>query len=93
MGTQDTVERLAKIAARHNKSVGQVILWWHLQEGIVAIPKATSMEHIKENKDVFDFVLGDDEMMVIRSMDKGKGTHDPEDMENAKRLGQLKVHE
>lgn len=86
-------KRLTEIARKHGKSVVQVILRWHLQEGIVAIPKATSMEHIKENINVFDFVLGDDEMMMIRSMDTGKGTHDPEDMENEKRLGQLKVHE
>lgn len=85
--------RLSKIAGKYGKSVVQVILRWHLQEGIVAIPKATSMEHIRENLDIFDFMLTDDEMAQIREMDKGIGTHDPEDMENAARLSALKVHD
>lgn len=51
------------------------------------------MEHIRENLDIFDFMLTDDEMAQIREMDKGIGTHDPEDMENAVRLSSLKVHD
>ncbi len=85
--------RLSKIAEKYGKSVVQVILRWHLQEGIVAIPKATSMEHIRENLDISDFMLTDDELAQIREMDKGVGTHDPEDMENAVRLSALKVHD
>ena len=88
-----TDERLVKIAEKYGKSVVQVILRWHLQEGIVAIPKATSMEHIKANLDIFDFMLADYEMAEIRAMDKGIGTHDPEDMSNAERLSELKVHD
>lgn len=88
-----TDERLTKIAEKYSKSTAQVILRWHLQEGIVAIPKATSMEHIKENLNIFDFMLTDYEMAEIRSMDKGVGTHDPEDMSNEKRLSALKVHD
>lgn len=85
--------RLSEIAEKYGKSVVQVILRWHLQEGIVAIPKATSMEHIRENLDVSDFMLTDDEMAQIWEMDKGVGTHDPEDMGNAERLSALKVHD
>ena len=88
-----TDERLVKIAEKYGKSVVQVILRWHLQEGIVAIPKATSMEHIKSNLNIFDFSLTDYEMAEIRSMDKGVGTHDPEDMSNIERLSALKVHD
>lgn len=88
-----TDERLVKIAEKYGKSVVQVILRWHLQEGIVAIPKATSMEHIKANLDIFDFMLTDYEMAEIRAMDKGVGTHDPEDMNNAERLSELKLHD
>ena len=88
-----TDERLINIAEKYGKSTAQVILRWHLQEGIVAIPKATSMEHIKENLNIFDFMLTDYEMAEIRSMDKGVGTHDPEDMSNEKRLSALKVHD
>ena len=84
---------IGSIAEAHGKTSAQVILRWHLQEGIVAIPKATSMEHIRENLDIFDFMLTDDEMAQIREMDKGIGTHDPKDMENAVRLSSLKVHD
>ena len=88
-----TDTRLIQIAEKYGKSVVQVILRWHLQEGIVAIPKATSMEHIQANLDIFDFSLADYEMAEIRAMDKGVGTHDPEDMANAERLAALKVHD
>lgn len=88
-----TDERLINIAEKYGKSTAQVILRWHLQEGIVAIPKATNMEHIKENLNIFDFMLTDYEMAEIRSMDKGVGTHDPEDMSNEKRLSEIKVHD
>ncbi len=81
------------LAEKYGKSVVQVILRWHLQEDIVAIPKATSEEHIKANLDIFDFMLTDYEMAEIRAMDKGVGTHDPEDMSNFERLSALKVHD
>lgn len=84
---------LIKLAEKYHKNVGQIILRWHLQEGIVAIPKATSEEHIKANVDIFDFALTDAEMAEIRSMDTGKGTHDPEDMENVERLSAYRVHD
>lgn len=84
---------LVNIAEKYHKNVGQIILRWHLQEGIVAIPKATSEEHIKSNVDIFDFVLTDAEMAEIRSMDTGKGTHDPEDMKNVERLSAYSVHD
>ena len=86
-------DRLVKIAKKYGKSVVQVILRWHIQEGIVAIPKATSMEHIKANLDIFDFLLADYEMAQIRAMDKGVGTHDPEGLGNAERISELRVHD
>lgn len=88
-----TDERLVAIAKEHNKDVGQVILRWHVQEGIVALPKSTSEAHIKGNIDIFDFVLSEKEMEIIRSMDTGIGTHNPEDLANETRLSQLKIHD
>ncbi|MFV0331813.1 MAG: aldo/keto reductase [Dysgonomonas sp.] len=85
--------RLIRLADKYHKSVAQIILRWHLQEGILAIPKATSEEHIEANIDIFDFVLTDAEMAEIRSMDTGKGTHDPEDMDNVERLRVYRVHD
>lgn len=84
---------LGKMAEKYHKNVGQIILRWHLQEGIVAIPKAINEVHIKSNVDIFDFALTDAEMAEIRSMDTGKGTHDPEDMQNVERLSAYRVHD
>ena len=78
--------RLLEIAEAHQKSVAQVILRWHLQEGIIAIPRATSIEHIRQNFDIYDFALSEAEIAEIRAMDTGKGTYDPEDADNEKRL-------
>ena len=85
--------KLQKHGHQPIESVVQVILRWHMQESIIAIPKATSMEHIQANLDIFDFALTDYEMAEIRNMDTGEGTHDPEDMSNAERLSALKVHD
>ena len=60
---------LAAMAETHHKSIAQVILRWHLQRGIVAIPKSTHKERMAENFSVFDFQLNDDEMKSIASLD------------------------
>ena len=64
-------EMLKGIAAKYNKSVGQVILRWNVQRGVVVIPKSTHVERIKENIDVFDFELNEEEMKQISSLDMG----------------------
>ena len=69
-------QALKQIAKQHNKSVSQVILRWHFQERFIAIPKSTSLTHIKENIDILDLVLTEEEMNIIRSMDTGKRIHD-----------------
>lgn len=61
---------LASIGKKYNKSVAQVILRWHLQRGIVVIPKTTHIERMKENFDVFDFTLSDEDISLISSLDK-----------------------
>lgn len=65
-------ETLSEIAAAHRKSIVQVILRWHIQEGLVPIPGATNPDYIRENIALFDFELSDDEMDRIRSLDKGE---------------------
>ena len=64
-------EMLKEIAAKYNKSVGQVILRWNVQRGVVVIPKSTHVERIKENIDIFDFELNEEEMKQISSLDMG----------------------
>ncbi len=86
-------EYLVSLANKYHKNVGQIILRWHFQEGIISLPKSTNDERIKGNIDIFDFELTDEEMSKIEAMDTGKGTHDPEDMSNETRLMGLKIHD
>ena len=58
-------------ATKYNKTVGQVILRWNIQRGVVVIPKSTHVERIKENIDIFDFELNEEEMKQISSLDMG----------------------
>lgn len=59
------------IAEAHGKTVGQVILRWNVQRGVVIIPKSTHVERIRENFDIWDFELTDAEMAQIASHDMG----------------------
>lgn len=61
---------LKTIADKHGKTAAQVILRWHLQRGIVVIPKSTHVERMEENFHVFDFELTDEDMAVIAALDK-----------------------
>ena len=63
---------IAGIAAAHSKSSAQIILRWHLQAGNIAIPGSSNEDHIKENFDIFDFELTDEEMAQITAFDKNK---------------------
>ncbi|MDE7079972.1 MAG: aldo/keto reductase [Clostridia bacterium] len=63
-------ETIGKIAQKYNKTIAQVILRWELQRGIVVIPKSVHIERMKENLDVFDFALSDEDMKVMASLDK-----------------------
>ncbi|MGY6020042.1 aldo/keto reductase [Streptomyces spinosirectus] len=65
---------LTEIAERHGRSPAQVVLRWHLQLGNVVIPKSVTPARIRENIDVFDFALGDEEMSAIAALDRGLRT-------------------
>lgn len=68
---------LAGIARKHGKSVAQIIIRWHLQEGLIVIPKSIHQERIAANLDVFDFELGPNDLEVIRGMDSPDGRTGP----------------
>lgn len=61
---------LNSIGARYRKSAAQVILRWHLQRGVVVIPKSTHIERMRENLSVFDFTLSSEDMAAIAALDK-----------------------
>lgn len=61
---------LKEIAEKYGKTVAQIILRWHLQRGIVVIPKSVHKERMKENFEVFDFALSDADMDKIASLDR-----------------------
>ena len=61
---------LLAIGEKYGKSAAQVILRWHLQRGIVVIPKSTHIERMKEHLDVFDFELSAADMDAIAALDK-----------------------
>lgn len=78
---------LKSIAEKYSKTVAQVILRWHLQEGFVIIPKSITPSRIEENFNVFDFSLTEDEMNIVRSLDTGKRLFfDPKDPEWEKKM-------
>lgn len=64
-------EALCFIAGRYGKTPRQVALRFQIQSGVVVIPKTTHIERLKENLDVFDFELLDNEMEILRGFDKG----------------------
>lgn len=61
---------LCEIGKKYGKTSAQVILRWHLQRGIIVIPKSTHIERMKENFEVFDFELSNEDMKNIERLDK-----------------------
>jgi len=70
---------IGEIAKKHGKSPAQAILRWHLQQGLIVIPKSTHKVWIEENIAVFDFELDADDMQKIAGLDRpdGKQGSDP----------------
>lgn len=60
------------IAKAHGKTAAQVMLRWHIQNNVIAIPKSVHDNRIAENFDIFDFNLSDEEMATIDALDTGK---------------------
>jgi diketogulonate reductase-like aldo/keto reductase len=69
---------IVDLAARYGKTPAQVVLRWHVQNGVVAIPKSVNPGRIAENIDVYDFFLSPEEMAAIEALDTGvRGGPDP----------------
>ena len=63
---------IMEIAKAHGKTPAQVILRWHIQEGLSVIPGASNPDYIEENIRIFDFALTDEEMAQMRGLNKEK---------------------
>jgi 2,5-diketo-D-gluconate reductase A len=85
-------ELLKSIAAKHKKSVAQIILRWVIQRGIIALAKTTSKDRMTENISVFDFKLSVDDMAAISTLDtKTSSFFDHRNPEMVKWLGKRKL--
>jgi len=62
---------LAGIGGKYGKTPGQVVLRWHVQQGLVAIPKTSNPQRMKENLDIFDFELDHDDLTRLQTLDAG----------------------
>jgi len=65
-------ETIASVAARHDRTPAQVILRWHLQLGNVVIPKSATPTRIRENFELFEFELSEEDMTEIAALDVGQ---------------------
>jgi 2,5-diketo-D-gluconate reductase A len=85
-------ELLLSIAAKHNRSVAQVILRWLVQRGIIALAKTTRKERMLENISVFDFELNAEDVAAITTLDtKTSSFFDHRNPEMVKWLGERKL--
>lgn len=60
--------RLDSVCKKHNKSLAQVIIRWHIQNGVIPVFNTSVVDHYKDNMDVFDFALSDEDMEKINSI-------------------------
>lgn len=78
-GNELTDPAIIKIAKKHNKNVGQIILRWLLQQDVVPVVKAASPEHQRANLSIRDFILSEEEMNILSSLVKKDGRIDGQD--------------
>jgi len=64
---------ITDLAEKHGKTPGQIVLRWHIELGLVAIPKSASATRLRENLDIFDFKLDADDLAAIATLDQGPG--------------------
>ena len=67
------------IAEKHHKSSAQVVLKWHTQTGFIVIPGSKNVDHIRDNIDIYDFELDEDDMKEMAKLNKDQRRYDPSD--------------
>lgn len=71
---------ITRIATKHGRSPAQTVIRWHLDEGLIAIPKTARRERLPENFDVFGFTLDDEDRKAIAALDRADGRTGPDPM-------------
>ena len=85
---------LKAVAAKHERTVGQVVLRWLNQRGVVVIPKTVHKERMAENLDFFGFTLSEQEMNAIAGLDTGRSPiYDDMDLATTKYIGTHRIHD
>ena len=69
---------IKELASKYNKTVAQIVLRFENQMGVIVLPKSTHVDRIKENLEIFDFSLTDEEMKMIQNLNQEKGIHNPD---------------
>lgn len=85
---------LSEIGAKYGKTAAQVALKWNVQRGVIIIPKSVHVDRMKQNIDIWDFTLTDDDMKAIDALDLGHSdiiNHN--DPETVKYILGFKIHE
>lgn len=62
---------MVRLAEKYNKTIAQIALKWHMQRGVIPIPKSSNEDRIKENIDLFDFEISTEDMKNIDSLNEG----------------------
>lgn len=71
---------LFQLAEKHGKTPGQLVLRWHIQQGLVTIPKTSNPDRMRENLDVFDFALDPQDLAELSILDEGPGAGNDSDV-------------
>jgi diketogulonate reductase-like aldo/keto reductase len=78
----DMPEVIRELADKHGKTPAQVVLRWHIQLGLVVIPRSGKLERLKENREIFDFELSGEEMKAISALNRNERIgKDPDTMD------------
>lgn len=77
-GTLIENDDIAALARKHGKTPAQIILRWHIENGLIAIPKSVTPSRIRENADIFGFKLDAEDMRVIEGLDDASGRVGPD---------------
>jgi 2,5-diketo-D-gluconate reductase A len=71
---------LSQLAEKHGKTPGQLVLRWHIQHGLVTIPKTADPDRMRENLDIFDFALDPQDLAELSILDEGPGAGNDSDV-------------